>query len=172
MTTFDFLLLAPIAYGAIKGFWKGLLLEVISLVAWFIGLIFGLRFLNTAIPVIRNIIGEAYGLLPFITFLVVFVLIIWGVRLAGALVKKGINLTPFGTLDNLLGGVLGGLKWCFGVSLFIYVLKLANISVAEEAIKKSVVYPIVVKLTPYALEVVGFFMPFVKYLLTTLKGLF
>lgn len=172
MTTFDFLLLAPIAYGAIKGFWKGLLLEVVSLVAWFIGVIFGLQFLNSAIPIMRDIIGNAYGLLPFITFLVVFMLIIWGVRVAGTLVKKAIHLTPFGTLDNLLGGVLGGLKWCFGVSLFIYVLNLANINIAEDAINKSVFYPVIVKVTPYALEVLGFFMPFVKYLLTTLKGLF
>ncbi|MDQ4140015.1 MAG: CvpA family protein, partial [Bacteroidota bacterium] len=145
---------------------------VVSLVAWFIGVIFGLQFLNSAIPVMRGIIGEAYGLLPFITFLVVFILIILGVRLAGIIGKKIIHLTPLGMFDNLAGGVLGGLKWCFGVSLFLYVLNLANISITEEAIKKSEVYPVIVKATPYALEVLGFFLPFVKYLLGTLKGLF
>ncbi|MDQ3292813.1 MAG: CvpA family protein [Bacteroidota bacterium] len=172
MSAFDLFLLAPIAYGAFSGFQKGLLLEVVSLIAWFIGLIFGLQFLNAAIPVMRGFIGEAYGLLPFITFLVVFILIILVVRLAGILAKKIVHLTPLGMFDNLAGGVLGGLKWCFGVSLFLYVLNLADIKIAEEAIKKSEVYPFVVKTTPYALEVLGFFMPFVKYLLSTLKGLF
>ncbi len=172
MTTFDFLLLAPIAYGAYSGFRKGLLLEVVSLVAWFIAVVFGLQFLNAAIPVMRGIIGEAYGFLPFITFLVVFVLIIGSVRLVGILAKKIIHLTPLGMFDSLGGGVLGGLKWCLGLSLFLYVLNLAGISITAAAIKQSEVYLVVVKATPYALEVLGFFLSFVKYLLSTLKELF
>ncbi len=172
MSTFDFLLLAPIAYGTFKGFRQGLLLEVISLVAWFIGVVLGLQFLKAAIPVMRGIIGEAYGLLPFITFLVVFMLIIWGVRLAGVLIKKALNFTPFGSIDNILGGALGGLKWCLGLSLFLYVFQLSGISIAPDAIKTSVVYPVVVKVTPYALQVLGFFMPFAKYLLSAVKGVF
>lgn len=172
MTTFDFLLLAPIVYGAFKGYRRGLLLEVISLAAWFIGVVFGLQFLTAAIPVMRGIVGDAYGLLPIITFLVVFLLIIGAVRLAGTLAKKVLNLTPFGTLDNLLGGLLGGLKWCFGVSLLLYGLHLTGISLTDAAIKESVVYPVIVKATPYALEALGYFLPFAKYLLKALKNVF
>jgi membrane protein required for colicin V production len=172
LTTFDFFLLAPIAYGAFNGFRKGLLLEVLSLVAWFIAVILGLQFLNLAIPTMRGVVGEAYGFLPFITFLVVFVFIIIAVRVVGVLIKKVIHLTPLGMFDSLGGSVLGGLKWCLGVSLFLYVLNLTGITITNAALRKSEVYPIIAKATPYALNVLGFFLPFVKTLLSTLKGLF
>ncbi|RDC66267.1 CvpA family protein [Adhaeribacter pallidiroseus] len=172
MTTFDFFLLAPIAYGAFRGFQKGLLLEVVSLVAWFIAVILGLQFLNLAIPTMRGFIGEAYGFLPFVTFIVVFILIIMAVRVVGILAKKVIHLTPLGMFDSLGGGVLGGLIWCLGVSLFLYGLNLTGITITDTALKKSEFYPVIVKATPYALEVLGFFLPFVTSLLTTLKGLF
>ena len=120
----------------------------------------------------RGVIGEAYGFLPFITFLVVFILIIMAVRVIGILAKKIIHLTPLGMFDSLGGGVLGGLKWCLGVSLFLYVLNLTGITITDAALKKSEVYPVVVKATPYALQVLGFFLPFVKSLLSTLKGFF
>ncbi len=134
--------------------------------------ILGLQFLNLAIPTMRGIIGEAYGFLPFITFLVVFIFIIMAVRVVGMLAKKIIHLTPLGMFDSLGGGVLGGLKWCLGVSLFLYVLNLTGITITDAALKKSEVYPVVVKATPYALQVLGFFLPFVKSLLSNLKGLF
>ncbi|QNF33258.1 CvpA family protein [Adhaeribacter swui] len=172
MTTFDFFLLAPIAYGAFSGFRQGLLLEIVSLVAWVIAVVFGLQFLNAAIPVMRGVVGEAFGFLPFITFLVVFMLIIAAVRLVGTVAKKVIHLTPLGMLDSLGGGLLGALTWCLGVSLFLYVLNLTGISFTHEVLKKSEVYPVIAKATPYALQVVGFFLPFAKYLLSTLRGIF
>jgi membrane protein required for colicin V production len=49
---------------------------------------------------------------------------------------------------------------------------MAGITIANDAIKTSVVYPVVVKATPFALQVLGFFMPFAKYLLSALKGVF
>jgi membrane protein required for colicin V production len=172
LTAFDFFLLAPIAYGAFNGFRQGFLLEVVALVAWFIAVIFGLQFLNAVIPVMRGVIGEVYGFLPFVTFLVVFILIIAAVRVAGMVAKKVVHLTPLGMFDSIGGGVLGGLKWCLAVSLFLYVLNLTGITMTDAAMKKSEVYPVIVKATPYALQVMGFFLPFVKYLLSTLKGFF
>ncbi len=43
LTTFDWFLLAPIAFGAFMGFRKGLLLEVVSFLALLIGVLGGLK---------------------------------------------------------------------------------------------------------------------------------
>ena len=172
MTTFDWFLAVPIAYGAFMGFRKGLLLEIVSLVALIIGVLGGLKLLNAAIPVMKSFIGDVFGLLPLLTFLVVFVLIILGVRMIGILLKKVIGLTPLGLFDNVLGAGVGALKWCMAVGLLLYVSQMAGISLAEDASKTSVIYPYVVKATPLALDLIGFVLPFAKSLLTVFKEVF
>jgi membrane protein required for colicin V production len=172
LSTFDIFLALPLAYGIFQGFRKGLLQEVVSLIALFLGFILGLKLLTTAIPVVREFIGNAWGLLPFLSFLAVFVLVILGVRLLGLVLKKAVDFTPLGMFDNLLGAILGGLKWCFAISLLLYVLGMAGLGVSGDTARESVIYPYVLKSTPLALEVLGFVMPFLKVLLTTLKGLF
>lgn len=172
MSTFDILLALPLAYGIFQGFRQGLLQEVVSVVALVLGFVLGLKLLNTAMPVVQGIIGSVYGLLPFISFLIVFGLIIVGVRLLGLVLKNILDFTPFGIFNNLLGALLGGLKWCLAISLLLYVANLAHIGVSPTAARDSVIYPYVVKATPLALNVLGLVMPFVKVLFSTFKGLF
>lgn len=169
MSTFDFFLAIPIVYGAFMGFRKGLLLELVSLVALVLAILGGLKFLDAALPVMAEFIGDAHGLLPYVTFLVVFVGIILFIHMGGLLLKKVVDFTPFGLFDNVLGGILGALKWCVALSLLLYVSEMAGISVSPETANASVVYPIVLKTTPYALDVLSYVLPFIKALITSLR---
>ncbi|MHC2990577.1 colicin v production protein [Pontibacter sp. HJ8] len=172
MNTFDLFLALPILFGAFMGFRKGLLLELISLFALVLAILLGLKLIDTALPVMKEYIGDAGGLLPFVTFLVVFVAIILGVRVLGLLLKKIIDFTPFGLFDNLLGGVLGALKWCLALSLLLYMADMAGISITAETAADSIVYPVVLKTTPYALSILSYVLPFIKTLLTSLQDHF
>jgi membrane protein required for colicin V production len=169
MSTFDFFLALPILYGAFQGFRKGLLLELVSLVGLVLAILGGLKLLDTALPVMEGYIGDAHGLLPYVTFLAVFVGIILLIHIGGLMLKKVLDFTPFGLFDNMLGGLLGALKWCVALSLLLYVSDMAGISVAPETASASMVYPIVIKTTPYALEILGYVLPFVKALIFSLR---
>ncbi|MDX5421514.1 MAG: CvpA family protein [Hymenobacteraceae bacterium] len=169
MSTFDFFLAIPIAFGAFMGFRKGLLLELVSLVALVLAILGGLKLLDSALPIMRDFIGDAHGLLPFVTFLVVFVGIVLLVRIIGLVLKKVVDFTPFGLFDNVLGGLLGALKWCVALSLLLYVSEMAGISISKETADASVVYPVVLKTTPYALDILSYVLPFVKALIFSLK---
>lgn len=172
MSGFDLLLLMPLAVGAVKGFRRGIVLEVVSLLAFVLGVLGGLKLLSTAIPLVRHYVGEAFGMLPLVSFLLVFALIAWGVHLAGGLLKSMVHLTPFGMLDHLLGGAAGVLKWVLGLSLLLYATGLAGLPLGREITHDSLVLPIVQDATPVALHVVGFVMPFAAELLTTLRNVF
>jgi membrane protein required for colicin V production len=172
LSAFDLFLLIPISYGAFKGYRRGLFMELISLVALLIGIIGGLKFLNGSLPVMREYVGNVFGLLPILTFILIFVLIILGVKLLGLLVKKAIDFTPLGAVDNVVGGVLGALKWCFGISLLLYVAGLAGLQVSEETARSSFVYPRLLLFTPVALKAIGLLMPFVRTLLQNLRAHF
>jgi membrane protein required for colicin V production len=169
MSTFDFFLALPILYGAFQGFRKGLLLELVSLVGLVLAILGGLKLLDTALPLMEGFIGDAHGLLPYVTFLIVFVGIILLIHVGGLMLKKILDFTPFGLFDNLLGGLLGALKWCVSLSLLLYVSEMAGISVSPETASASMVYPVVIKTTPYALEILGYVLPFVKALIFSLQ---
>lgn len=173
MSAFDILLLIPLGVGAVKGFQRGLVLEVASLVAFVLGAVGGLALLNDAIPLVRHYVGEAFGLLPLVAFLLVFVAIVWGVHLLGSFVKKAVHLTPLGVLDNVGGGAVGVLKWVLGLSLLLHGIGLSGLQlIAPNLAANSQVLPLVREATPVALQIVGFVMPFASTLLVKLRSVF
>jgi membrane protein required for colicin V production len=171
MTALDILLLLPLAVGTVKGYRRGLVLEVVSLLAFVLGVVGGLSLLSAAIPVVRSYLGELFGLLPLVAFLLVLVAIMWGVHLVGGVVKKAVHLTPLGLLDNLMGAAAGCLKWLLGLSLLLHGTALAGLPLlAPGLMAGSVVLPWVQAATPLALQLTGYVLPFSQNLLAKLKG--
>jgi membrane protein required for colicin V production len=171
MTPLDLLLLLPLAVGTVKGYRRGLVLEVVSLLAFVVGVVGGLSLLSTAIPVVRSYVGELFGLLPLVAFLLVLVVIMWGLHLLGGLVKTAVHLTPLGVLDNLAGGAAGALKWLLGLSLLLHGTALAGLPLLAPSLKAgSVILPWVQKATPLALQLTGYALPFAHDLLARLKA--
>ncbi|GGF16273.1 CvpA family protein [Hymenobacter cavernae] len=173
MSGLDILLLLLLAVGAVKGFRRGLVIELASLLAFVLSVVGGLALLSDAVPFVRHYIGEAFGMLSFFSFLLVFVLIGWGVHLLGGVIKTAVHLTPLGILDNLLGGALGAVKWLLGLSLFLYGIGLADIQlISPNVVADSQVLPLVKKATPVALQLVALVLPFAGKLLTQLRAVF
>ena len=149
MTALDILLLLPLGVGAVKGFRRGLVLEVVSLLAFVLAVVGGLSLLSAAVPLVRQYVGDAFGMLPLVSFALVFVAIMWGVHLLGGLLKTAVHLTPLGVLDNLLGGAAGVLKGVLGLSLLLHGTGLAGLNLlSPNLVTGSQVLPIVQQATP------------------------
>ncbi|WP_019948815.1 CvpA family protein [Hymenobacter aerophilus] len=173
MSTFDIFLLIPLGVGAVQGYRRGLLLEVATLLALVLGLVGGLALLNDAIPLVRHYVGEAFGFLPLVSFVLVFAAIGWGVHLLSGLLKTAVHLTPLGFLDNLGGAIGGMLKWVLGLSLLLYGVEAAGVPlISPQLAADSQVLPFVRQATPVALQIVGFVLPFASTLLTRLREVF
>lgn len=171
MTPLDLLLLLPLAVGTVKGYRRGLVLEAVSLLAFVLGVVGGLSLLSAAVPVVRSYLGELFGLLPLVAFLLVLVGIMWGVHLLGGLLKTAVHLTSLGMLDHLLGGAAGALKWLLGLSLLLHGTTLAGVHLLAPSLTAgSVVLPWVQKATPLALQLTGYALPFAHNLLAKLKA--
>ena len=171
MTTLDMLLLLPLSVGLVQGYRRGLVLEAGSLLAFVLGVVGGLSLLSAAVPLGRQYVGEAFGLLPLLSFLLVMALIMWGVHLLGGLVKSAVHLTPLGVLDNLLGAAAGALKWLLGLSLLLHGLNLSGVRPISPGVAAgSQVLPLVQAATPLALQIAGYVLPFAAGLLTRLKA--
>jgi membrane protein required for colicin V production len=173
MTALDILLLIPLGIGAVKGYRRGLVLEVVSLLAFVLAAIGGLSLLSAAVPLVRHYVGDAFGMLPLVSFALVFVGIMWGVHLLGGLLKTAVHLTPLGVLDNLLGGAAGVIKWILGLSLLLHGTGLAGLHLLSPTlVAGSQVLPIVKQATPLALQITGYVLPFAQDLLVRMRTAF
>nr|WP_262897322.1 CvpA family protein [Rufibacter sp. SYSU D00308] len=153
-------MLLPVAYGAFRGFFKGLILEIASLAILVILSVFGMKLVGLVTPPVHQWLGDSAGFLPFLPFLLVFIGIGFAVRAIGMVVKKGVHLTPFGMMDNLIGSGIGAAKWAFAICLLVYFANATGLDVAFQSVKASEVYPYYLEAAPGAWAFVQWIVPF------------
>jgi len=129
--------------------WIDIVLIIILLILAFHGLIIGIiRSICDIIGIlIAYVLAVSFspmlGMPRFVAFLLIFVIIVIGVHILGRIISKAIRSTPLGTIDRLLGGVLGlikGLVICFVFLLILFLLKRPN-----TAVQGSLIAPWIIK---------------------------
>ena len=172
MKTLDIILLIPLVFGAYLGFKKGLLLEIVSLVALVVAIIGAFKLLDFGMEVLQPYFESWEQALPIISFVLLFVGILLIVNLIGKIVKKILDMTLLGGLDNFAGSVIGLLKWAFGVSLVLWLGESINISVSADMAEGTYIYPIVASIAPFVVELISSYMPFIQDVFNQLKAQF
>ncbi|GGC20716.1 hypothetical protein GCM10011371_05450 [Novosphingobium marinum] len=123
MTGFDIAVLLVVGFGAITGFVRGFVQEILALAAWVLSL-FAIHFLHTPmtqflIPLVGTLSGAAvlaFALLLLVPYAAIKLVANW----AGAKSRKSI----LGPIDRVLGFGFGGLKGMIIVVLAFSVLVL------------------------------------------------
>lgn len=172
MKTLDIILLIPLFFGAYLGFKKGLLLEIVSLVALILAIIGAFKLLDFGMEVLQPYFQNWEQALPIISFILLFIAILLVVNLIGKIVKKILDMTLLGGLDNFAGAVIGLLKWAFGVSLVLWMGESIEISVSTEMAEGTYIYPIVASIAPFVVDLISAYMPFIQDVFDQLKSQF
>jgi len=127
----------PIIWGGFIGFKKGLIIEVISLIALGLGIWGGINFSDYLADIISDKLDSQY--VPIVSFVITFVIIVVLVYMLGKLLEKVINLVQLKIINKLAGIVFGISK----VALIISVLFLIfnkfdnNLKIIPPEIKES-----------------------------------
>ncbi|PIB37254.1 hypothetical protein BFP72_18485 [Reichenbachiella sp. 5M10] len=121
MNVIDIVILVFLLVGAVTGFRKGLLMEIISIAAFFVAIFLGIKLLDWGIMVLADHIHGYDNLLPIISFTIIFVVIMIGLHLIGKTVKKLLDLTLLGSLDDIAGSLLGIVKWALFISIVFWI---------------------------------------------------
>lgn len=169
MSILDIILLGIILFGAYKGYRKGFLLEVISIIAFFLAIVGGFKLLHLGVQFLDDHFQISGELLPYISFILIFIVIILLVNLLGKALKKIIDLTLLGSIDNLAGALLSMLKWAFGVSVILWLSNSFGIDPPEKWTVNSVLYPHVLRFAPLMVEYFSVIMPFAQDLFEIIK---
>lgn len=162
MKVIDIIILVILVLGAFRGFQKGLLLEIVGLFGFFLGIIGGFQFTPFVAELIDGWFTTVPGLVPIISFIIVFVVIVLAVNLIGMVLKKTIDLTLLGAFDDLAGALAGIVKWGLALSFLLWLLSFFGFQLADQYIEGALLYPFIVGLAPWMIDTISIVLPFVK----------
>lgn len=158
MQLLDLLILIPLLYGVVSGYKKGVIVELVAVVAFIAAMVMGFKFLGLAMEIIAPYTGEtiARRILPFIGFSAIFFPTVYLVNQMGYSIRRSIRYSFLGSFDSLIGGALGLFTWTFGTSVFFWLLSTIGVKIPEHRLEGTQIFPVIVPIAPtiitYAVE--------------------
>lgn len=147
MSGVDIILIIIILAGIYNGYQEGFVLSLISLFAIMLGVLAGFKLMGIAMIFLSNRFNVDRTILPYIAFVVVFIIIVILVSLMGRAIKASIDKNFLGRIDQVAGGVLGMVKVIFMASIMMWILNSLRVS-PERWTKDSWLYPRVASFAP------------------------
>ena len=119
MNYIDIAFIVVLAWGMIRGFRKGLIVQIASIGALVLGVYCSVYFSHEAIPYLQKIIGSKSPLIPLLSFGATFAAVIIAVHLIGKSVEKLVDIIALGLVNKLLGAFFGFLKFVLIISVLL-----------------------------------------------------
>ncbi len=150
MKLLDILILIVLLWGAVHGYKKGLLIEIVGIIAFVTALVVGFKFLGLGMEILEpHITAElARKILPFMGFAVIFFPTIFLINQLGYSLRRTLRYSILGSLDSLAGGAVGLFTWVFGTSVFFWLLTTIGAKIPEHRTEGTFLFPIVVPIAP------------------------
>jgi membrane protein required for colicin V production len=151
MGVIDIVLGAIILFGLVRGFMKGLFVEVASLVALVAGVYGAIHFSNFAADYLQELTEWNEKTINITAFAITFVVIVLAIALAGKALTKLANFAALGIINKLLGGVFGALKLALILSVLLNIFDKMNKTISfmdNDTKEESVLYEPVKSLVP------------------------
>jgi len=167
----DFISLILLVMAIFKGYSKGLVVAVFSMLAFFVGLIAAVKLSASVADWMNEKAGSESSWMPFIAFAAVMLAVLILVRLLAKVVERTLSLAFLGSANKL-----GGILFYLLIYLMFYSIVLfyaSNMGIlGEETIQSSKTYGIVAPLGPGAVEAIGAAIPVFKGLFRELEDFF
>ena len=127
MNYLDIIIAVPLLYGLIKGFFNGLVKEVTSLLAFFIGVYVAINFSEYLEPKFIDILDGYQEFVPVLAFGVLFLVSVLCIKTLGYFIDKLTKVLALGVFSRLFGGVFGFLKVVVIFSFLLFVINDYNL---------------------------------------------
>ena len=137
MNYLDIIIAVPLLYALIKGFSNGIVKEVTSLLALFIGVYVAINFSEYLEPRFIDIFDGYQEFVPVLAFGVLFLVSVLCIKTLGFFVDKLTKALALGIFSRLFGGVFGFLKVVVIFSFLLFVItdyNLVNKQTKEDSI--------------------------------------
>jgi len=154
MNTVDIVLGIFLLYGLVRGFFRGFLTELASLVGLVAGIYGAIHFSYYAGEFLSQHVDWDIDIINLASLAITFLIIIFVVSLVGKMLTKVADFAALGIVNKLLGAIFGLLKSAFVASVIIMFLMTSNKTlefVETETLEESVLYEPVAVIAPIIL---------------------
>lgn len=151
MSYLDIIIAIPLLWGLYRGFAKGFIIELATLLSLCLGIIGAIKLSDMVSDYCRDNFNWTSEYLPLISFAVTFLVIVILVYLIAKAIEQFIRLAALGVVNRIFGSVFGVLKFAIALSCIIFVLN--SLQSAEnifpyEQKQKSILYTPVASIAP------------------------
>lgn len=167
----DLICAATLLLALIKGWSKGLIIALFSLLAWLIGILAALRLSVAVAAWLQQYDAIATRYVPLLAFVLVFVAAVLLVRLGARMLQGFAELLYMGWANRIAGALLYSFMYLFLLSVFLfYAVQLSIITPA--GLHHSVTAPWLQQMAPLLLNLLGKMLPVVTTWLQQLQQFF
>lgn len=138
MNYLDYILVCPILYGLYRGFTKGLILELASLVALVAGIYGAMHFSSITFGYLSEVLEVEASYLQFASYGLTFLLIVLVITLTGKALTMLVKMVALGLLNRLTGALFGGIKGLLILSVLLMFFD--RINTHFEIVKNDILY--------------------------------
>ena len=165
--TFAILLVIAI----VKGYQKGFIIAVFSIIVFIIGLAAALKFSAVVAAWLQNSISISAKWLPFIAFAIVFIAVVLLVRMGAKLIEKSFQVIMLGWLNRIGGTILYAALYIIILRIFIFYAQ--KLQVLQPAvIESSQTWHLIEPWGPIVIDNFGRVIPVFKDMFTELGEFF
>jgi membrane protein required for colicin V production len=127
MQPLDIIILALLAFGAIRGFMKGFIYEVAMLGALVLCYFLGFKMAAYVSEFLFKTFGGSPDTLRFVSYAIVWIGVSIGAWFLAKLFEGLIKITALGIFNKIAGALFGLLKYAFLIGLFLYFFNKADV---------------------------------------------
>jgi membrane protein required for colicin V production len=146
MEIIDLIILIPLIYGAWKGFKKGFVMELFTILALLVGLYAAFHFSDKITEIVVGKTHEKPGYLPAISFLLLFLAVGAMVYFGGKALEQVLKLAQLSFLNKGTGALIGILKWGYLIGcIFVFIQSLDTDEkfISKKHKENAILYPAV-----------------------------
>ena len=141
MNVLDIFILVFLVIGGYYGYRQGLIMAVFNLTAIYAGLYVAVHFSN---QISSFFVSSNDGfIVPLLAFVLVLVGVYFIIKFLGRVFERSIKTAWPSGLNNIFGGLIGSLKWCFFVGCFFLLISSIDSSgslISQETKNDSLLY--------------------------------
>lgn len=167
----DIIFLILMIVAIVKGYQKGFIIALFSIIAYIVGIAAAVKLSATAAIYLQEHTAVSSKWLPAISFALVFLLVVLLVKIGGKLIEKTFQMVMLGWANRILGIVLYVLLYTIIFSIFLFFAEKVHL-LSTSSIQSSKTYSYIQPWGPGAIEQFGKIIPIFKGMFTELEHFF
>ena len=162
MSKVDIVLALLLILGAYLGYKRGFLAELFFVGALILGVLAGFKLMGFGIDYLHTHFNADTVFLPYISFFVVFILVVVVVIFIGNRIRHLMDDTFLGKVDSIAGAILGLVKYAFCASVILWLAQKIEMTFPQSWTQGSWLYPKTLVFAKSVSDLFAGFLPFFK----------